>query len=227
MKNDIECVIRSGNPAEPKYVAELLYISPVWIFENSDVIIDESPRGTGERDYALLYVSRSTDAIPLPTRFPAIPIDTALLSRSTEGMSILTAGSPAEDLMRRGADAKLTPVLAETTIGALYTFGSNYADLFAISESPVGEHGASGGPIVDKNTTSAIGLIVTKGDEVTEGEHSLRAITLSYIDRTIQGETGFSLTQNMQGDIAYRGLIFKKAMAPFLAKILSDELHVQ
>ncbi len=227
MKNDIECVIRSGNPAEPKYVAELLYISPVWIFENSDVIIDESPRGTGERDYALLYVSRSTDASPLPTRFPAIPIDTALLSRSTEGMSILTAGYPAEDLMRRGADAKLTPVLAETTIGALYTFGSNYADLFAISESPVGEHGASGGPIVDKNTTSAIGLIVTKGDEVTEGEHSLRAITLSYIDRTIQGETGFSLTQNMQGDIAYRGLIFKKAMAPFLAKILSDELQVQ
>lgn len=227
MKNDIECVIRSGNPAEPKYVAELLYISPVWIFENSDVIVEESPRGTGERDYALLYVSRSTDASPLPARFPAIPIDTALLSRSTEGMSILTAGYPAEDLMRRGADAKLSSVLAETTVGALYTFGSNYADLFSISESPVGEHGASGGPIVDKNTTSAIGLIVTKGDEVTEGEHSLRAITLSYIDRTIQEETGFSLTQNMQGDVAYRGMIFKKAMAPFLADILRDVLSAQ
>ena len=227
VKSDIECVIRSGNPAKEKYLAELLYISPTWIFENSDVIVDESPRGTGERDYALLYVSKSTDNTPLPAHFPALPIDTALLSRSTEGSSVFTAGYPAEALMKKGADAELSSVLAETTVGALYTFGSNYADLFSISESPVGEHGASGGPIVNKSIQSTIGLIVTKGDEVTEGERSLRAITLSYIDRTIQDETGFSLAQNMQGDIAYRGLIFKKAMTPFLAKILSDELQAQ
>lgn len=222
--NDTECVIRSGNPAISKYFAELLYISPVWVFENSEVIVAESPRGTGERDYALLYISKSTDNSPLPVHFPTIPIDTALLSRATEGIPVLTAGYPAEELMRRGADAELSPVLAQTTVGALYTFGSNYADLFAISESPVGEHGASGGPIVNPATQDTIGLIVTKGDEVTEGEHSLRALTLSYIDRTILEETGFSLEENMQGDIAYRGFIFNKAMAPFLANILRDEL---
>lgn len=224
-QDNIECVIRSGNPASPKYIADLLYISPIWIFENSKVITSESPSGTGERDYALLYVSKSVDATPLPAHFPAIPIDTALLSRSTEGTTVITAGYPAEDLMRKGADAKLASVVAQTTVGTLYTFGSNYADLFSISESPVGEHGASGGPIVNKDLNSTIGLIVTKGDPTTEGEHSLRALTLSYIDRTIQEETGFPLVQNMQGDIAYRGAIFKKAMAPFLAQILVDELE--
>ena len=222
--DDIECVIRSGNPASPKYIAELLYISPTWVFENSEVIVEESPRGTGERDYALLYIAKSVDGTPLPTRFPTLPIDTALLSRSTEGLEVFTAGYPAEELMRRGAEAELHPVLAPTQIGMLYTFGSNYADLFSISESPVGEHGASGGPIVNVWNQSAIGLIVTKGD-VAEGEKSLRALTLSYVDRTIKEETGFSLTQNMQGDIAYRGLIFNKAMAPFLSGILMNELR--
>lgn len=225
--DDIECVIRGGDPATPKYIAELLYISPTWVFENSNVIVDESPRGTGERDYALLYISKSTDTSPLPAHFPVIPIDTALLSRNTEGLEVLTAGYPAEELLKRGADAKLSQVIASTTVGSLYTFGSNYADLFAISDSPVGEQGASGGPIVNTHNRSTIGLIVTKGDEATEGAHSLRALTLSYIDRTIQEETGFSLSQNMQGDIAYRGFIFNKAMGPFLREILMDELTAQ
>lgn len=225
--DDVECVVRSGNPAEPKYEAELLYISPKWIFDNSNVITDESPIGTGERDYALLYISKTTDNSPLPIRFPAITIDTALLSRGIEHSSVITAGYPAEALFKYGADAKLAPVTASTSIGALYTFGSNYADLFSISESPVGEQGASGGPIATYNTKSVIGLIVTKGDPETEGEHSLRAITLSYIDRTITEETGYSLAQNMQGDVALRGAVFKKAMVPFLASILEDELRDQ
>ncbi len=223
-EHDVDCVIRGGNPAIAQYKAELLYISPTWIFENSKLITEEAPTGTGERDYALLYVSKTLDNAPLPTRFPVIPIDTALLARSMEQAPVVTAGYPAGALFRNGADAELTPVVAETTIGSLYTFGSNYADLFSISESPVGEQGASGGPIVKPTEKDAIGLIVTKGDTDSEGEHSLRALTLSYIDRTIIEETGFSLAQNMQGDVALRGNIFKSAMVPFLAGILEEEL---
>ncbi len=221
---EVDCVIRSGDPAEPKYKAELLYISPTWIFENADLITTESPRGTGERDYALLYVSRSIDDTPLPIRFPSLAVDTALLSRSIERTSVITAGYPAEALMRSGAHAKLLPIVASTTISTLYTFGSNYADIFAISESPVGEQGASGGPIVVPESRYAIGLIVTKGDEQTEGARSLRALTLSYIDRTMIEETGFSLVQNMRGDLALRGNVFKKVMTPFLADMLTEEL---
>lgn len=221
---DARCVIRSGDPASPKYEAELLYISPAWILENADLIANESPRGTGERDYALLYVSKSVDSTPLPARFPALPVDTALLPRSTSGITVMTAGYPAEALIRNGARAQLYPKSASTTVGELYTFGSNYADIFSVSDSPVGEHGVSGGPIV-RDSGSVMGLIVTKGDDRNDGAQSLRALTLSYVDRTITDETGYSLTANMLGDVAYRGKIFNSALAPFLTQLLSFELR--
>jgi hypothetical protein len=220
----VACVIRSGDPATPRYEAELLYISPTWIFNNASLITEAHPRGTGERDYALLYISSAIDQTPLPARFPALTVDVALLPRNTEGKAVVTGGYPAGALSRGGADAALTPVIAESTVGTLYTFGSNYADLFAIAESPVGEEGASGGPIIEAATGKAIGLIVTRGDESVEGPRSLRALTLSYLDRAIQEETGFSLTHNMQGDVAARGAIFKQAIMPYLADVLTDEL---
>jgi len=219
-----ECVIRAGDPAIPKYKAELLYISPLWIFENAELIDHETPRGTGERDYALLYISGSTDNTPLPTRFPSITTNTNLLARAFIGETIMSGGYPAEKLIREGSDTPISPVVAESQIETLYTFGSNYADIFTITDSPVGEHGASGGPVVNPIDGTAIGIIVTKGDQSFEGEHSLRALTLSYVDRTITEETGYSLTQNMQGDPALRGNIFMSAIGPFLRALLEEEL---
>jgi hypothetical protein len=216
--------VRSGDPATPRYKAELLFISPTWISHNAKLITEETPRGTGEFDYALLYVARTLDETALPTAFPAIPVDTAFLSKSLTNAHVLTAGYPAEKLFRDGADAKLIPKVASTTIHELYTFGSNYADIFSIGSTRVGEQGASGGPIV-LPAKGAIGLIVTKGDELTDGASSLRGLTLSYIDRTIQEETGFSLIQNTQGDLPFRSEVFTKALAPFLGQLLTYELR--
>lgn len=218
------CVVRSGNPATPRYKAELLFISPTWISHNANLITEETPRGTGEFDYALLYVARTLDGAPFPPAFPAIPVDTTFLPKSLTNAEVLTAGYPAEKLFRDGADAKLIPKVASTTIHELYTFGSNYADIFSIGSTQVGEQGASGGPIV-LPLKGAIGLIVTKGDALTDGASSLRGLTLSYIDRTIQEETGFSLMQNAQGDLPFRSEVFAKALAPFLGQLLSYELR--
>jgi S1-C subfamily serine protease len=218
------CVLRTGDPAEPTYIADLLYISPAWIHRNANLITQEKPRGTGERDYAVLYVSGMIDGSALPESFPSLNPDISLLPRSTKGKSALTAGYPAEVIFTEGADATLRPKVAPTVIGELYTFGSNYADIFSISSSSVGEHGASGGPVVTSGG-NVIGLIVTKGNIDTEGQSSLRAITLSYIDRTIQEETGFSLVQNIQGDLVFRSSVFKKALAPFLKRLLAFEIE--
>lgn len=224
--HDTECIIRSGNPAAPRYRAELLFISPTWIFNNAKLISAEHPRGTGEYDYALLYVAESLDESKLPSTYPTLPLHTEFLSKSFTGSTVITAGYPAEKLSREGARATLIPKVASTSVRELYTFGSNYADIFSIAESPVGEQGASGGPVVDE-TLGTIGLIVTKGDASTEGEKSLRALTLSYIDRTIQEETGYSLLQNASGNLEYRGKVFKEALAPFLARLLSYELDTE
>lgn len=218
-----DCVIRTGDPAEPHYMADLLYISPTWILRNAALISEEMPRGTGEYDYALLYVTEATGDTELPSSFPSLPVYSELLPRDIDGSNVIAGGYPATKLIRNGVNAKLSPTVDNTTIEELYTFGSNYADIFSIAESAVGEHGASGGPVAH-GEKGVIGLIVTKGDEATEGERSLRALTLSYIDRSIIEETGYTLRQNAQGDLSARGTIFKAALAPFLAHLLEVEL---
>ncbi len=220
---DAECIIRSGDPATPQYHAELLFISPTWILKNAQLISEEKPRGTGEYDYALLYVSDSLNDTELPATFPALPFHTEYLSKNLTGSTLLTAGYPAEKIFREGARAALTPKIASTTLEEFYTFGSNYADIFSLSASLVGEQGASGGPVVHPEI-GAIGLIVTKGEDTSSSTHRLRALTLSYIHRTITEETGFSLLDNTRGDLGHRGEIFKQALVPFLGRLLSFEI---
>ncbi len=220
---DAECTVRQGTPAEPKYRAELLYIPPTWVEENAILIDAVAPTGTGERDYALLYVTENITGGSLPTVFPALEINSDLLPRTIKDTDVLAAGYPATDLLRNGASSPLFSVVAPTTISELYTFGSNYADVFSIRGSSVGAEGSSGGPIITDEGI-VIGMIVTRGDDSVDGEGSLRAITMSHIHRTILEETGFSLERNLSGDIALRSEVFTDTLAPFLTNLLSEEL---
>lgn len=218
-----DCVIRHGNPASTAYEAKLLYIPPAWIKQNAAIIDAEVPTGTGERDYALLYVTKSLTGEPLPARFPALAVDTELLPISITESVVSAAGYPATDLIKNGASTPLLPRQATTTISELYTFGSNYADVFAIRGSVVGAEGSSGGPVVN-SAGKVIGMIVTRGDDSTDGAGSLRAISLSHIERTMQEETGFSFERNISGNLPYRSDIFMTTLAPFLLGLLSVEL---
>jgi S1-C subfamily serine protease len=216
-----ECVIRSGNPATPQYQAELLYIPPAWVQENAAVMKDAVPLGTGERDYALLYASETVDGSPLPSMFPALSFDSDLLPVRVRNDSVVAAGYPATDLLANGPSTALIPRSAETSISELYTFGSNYADVLAIRGSAVGAEGSSGGPVLNTDG-EVIGMIATRGDDSIDGTGSLRAITLSHIDRTITEETGFSLADNLSGNLAYRSQVFSATLAPFLLTILEQ-----
>lgn len=219
---DAECIIRTGNPAVAEYKAELLYIPPAWIQENAGVLNDAVPLGTGERDYALLYASETVSGEPLPAQFPSLGFDSDLLPTSIKNDAVIAAGYPATDLLRNGPSTALLPKQADTSISELYTFGSNYADLFSIRGSEVGAEGSSGGPIVN-DSGDVIGMIATRGDDAVDGEGSLRAITLSHIDRTITEETGFSLKENLSGNLAYRSQVFSATLAPFLLTILETQ----
>ncbi|MCD5381500.1 MAG: serine protease, partial [Candidatus Pacebacteria bacterium] len=218
---DTECTVRSGNPASPKHKAELLYLPPAWIQKNSNVINETKPTGTGERDYALLYVSENIDHSPLPARFPALSFDTDLLPISIKNKSVVAAGYPAANLFENGPAADLIPKKDATSISELYTFGSNYADVFSIRGSEVGAEGASGGPVLNSNG-DVIGIIVTRGDDAVDGAGSLRAITISHVDRTLQEETGFNLSENLGGNLTYRAQVFSETLTPFLLRILQN-----
>jgi len=216
-----DCIVRSGDPATPQYQAELLYLPPAWIQDNASVMSAAIPMGTGERDYALLYVSSRTNGAPLPAVFPALGFDAELLPLSSRNTDVLAAGYPATPLLRDGASADLVPRRATTSVSELYTFGSNFADVFSIRGSIVGAEGSSGGPILNADG-NVIGMIVTRGDDTIDGPGSLRAITLSHIDRTITEETSFSLQENLGGDLAFRAQIFAETMSPFLLAILQQ-----
>lgn len=220
---EAECIVRQGNPAEPKYLAELLYIPPTWVQENASLINDSAPTGTGERDYALLYITSAIGDGSLPEIFPTLAIDSNLLPRTTTNKAVTAVGYPAGSLIRSGSNSSLYPVSSQTTVSELYTFGSNYADVFSIRGSQVGEEGSSGGPIINSDG-DVIGIIVTRGDDETDGVGSLRAITTSYIHRTILEETGFSLARNISGNLTDRAEVFATTLAPFMLNLLSDEI---
>jgi hypothetical protein len=218
---EAECIIRSGNPASPKYQAELLYLPPAWIQENASVLSENTPMGTGERDYALLYVSDTIDNSPLPAQFPALGYNTDRLPLSVRNDYVLASGYPAAPLLENGPSADLIPHKASTTISELYTFGSNFADVFSIRGSLVGTEGSSGGPVLNEYN-EVIGVIVTRGDDTIDGTGSLRAITLSHINETLLEETNFDLAQNLNGDLTFRSQVFAETMSPFLLTILQQ-----
>lgn len=217
------CVIRNGNPAAPRYTAELLYISPAWVKENAALVSAAAPTGTGERDYALLYVTSAVDESPLPAAFPALRVSSGLLSRSYEGTNVTAVAYPAGALLAGGTDTELIPRMASTSISQLFTFSSNVADVIGIRGSVIGQQGSSGGPILDPKA-NVIGMITTRGNDAKDGAGSLRAITLSHINRTITEETGFSLESNLSGNIPYRAEVFTATMVPFLTEQLTKSL---
>lgn len=223
---DTDCVIRNGSPASARFKAELLYIPPAWVKANASLVDDRAPSGTGERDYALLYVVSDMDDKPLEedVTFPALALNTDLLPRSTTETTVTAAGYPAGSLMRDGTDTELLARSADTTVSELYTFDSNYADVFAMRGSIMGEQGASGGPVTASDGR-VIGMITTRGDDVRDGAGSLRAITISHVNRTITEETGFSLSSNLSGDIPYKANVFTTTMAPFLTELLVAEIR--
>lgn len=220
---DAHCTVRTGSPAAAHYNAELLYISPAWVQENASEIESNAPMGTGERDYALLYVNNDVTGSPLPAQFPALAFDSDLLSMSVKDTEVTAAGYPATDMIEHGPSTALLSRIAKTSVSELYTFGSNYADVISVRGSEVGAEGASGGPVVDTDG-QVIGMIATRGDDEVDGPGSLRAITLSHVDRTIKEETGFTLAENLNGDLPYRAKIFANTLTPFLISIF-EKVH--
>jgi S1-C subfamily serine protease len=216
------CRVKTGETDTPHYHAELLYLPPAWIVANAALITEAVPMGTGERDYALLHITKTTDGSPLPASFPTLPFNAELLPQGTQDNEVFAIGFPAPENITPGSD--LSIVAATTTISELYTFGSNYADVFSIRGSSVGAGGSSGGPVLDQSG-NVIGMITTRGDDDVDGTGSLRAITISHIHRTIEEETGFPLSRNVRGDIALRAAAFKETVAPFLLTLLTSELN--
>ena len=200
--------------SKPVYDIDLLYISPSWLLKHASLISSTTPRGTGESDFGLLYITGTEDGSPLPDEFPHLPPATNPLKRGLQGDAVVLAGYPKAKGIKKGQR-----VAATSTITHLYTFGSGYADIMELDSSILGYEGASGGPVID-HLGRSIGVITTKDDGTT----ILNAITMAHIDRSIKEETGFDLISILQGDLSAKAKLFNETVAPILESILAGEL---
>jgi hypothetical protein len=216
------CTVRTGSPATPKYYADLLYIPPHWVQENAEELHSEQPSGTGERDYALLYVTSAIEG-DMPSSFPALTPLVRPLTNSAKHDAVLAAGFPAEIVKTAGSKAALNATIATTTITELFTYTRNKVDLIGIAPSAVGEQGSSGGPITTLEG-GVIGIIATKGSTEKDGAKSLRALTLAYIDRTIREETKVGLEETISSNLKERARIFREIVTPILGGMVIDAL---
>jgi len=221
---DLSCTIRVGAPASPRWIARVLYMPPVWVSAHAQDINATEALGTGEHDWALLRIARTTDGSPLPDSFPSLSLDTRE-GIGFEGDSILAASYPAEFVGGLTAQNNLYPVSSVTTIKQLLTFQSSTVDVISLGGVPEAQGGSSGGPVANA-WGRLIGIITTTSEGATTDARDLRAITASYIDRDVQAQTGSSLATFLNGDLADLDHAFTHDIAPsLLAQYFAQITH--
>ena len=220
----VDCVIRVDSPAKHMYKAKLIFISPSWIKNNTDNIIQSSPKGTGEDDYALLLITERTDSSKtLPDSFSFL--EPLYNSASIDiGDDVLLAAYPAGFLSGISISRDLYISSAVTKIMEVFTFKDGTLDLFSIGGSVVAQQGSSGGAVVDTDN-KLLGIIVTSSTADTTSERDLRAITIAHINRSFVKDTGFDLQTLFSSNIEAEANAFNENIAPELTQLLIDELE--
>jgi len=219
----LTCTIRTGSPAYPRYIADLLYISPRWIKEHASDITTQEPLGTGQYDYALLLITGAVGDNSLPESFPFLPFDSTKNSYE-KGAPIVLASYPAGFLGGINIQQNLYITSSVGTIENIFTFKEDTFDLFSISGSIVAQKGASGGAIVNSDGR-LIGLIATATDANTTSERSLQAITIDHIERSLNEEMGMDLESFMGNNLQEQLQSFQNTLAPALTEALVKELN--
>ncbi len=224
VKNNIDCIIRTGNPARATYRAELLYFPFVWMQQNAQKIISQNPTGTGERDYSLLYITGRIDGTSLPASFPYLsPYVGDVFNLDDE---ILLAGYPAGFIEGITIQTNLFASSAFGKINEIFTFkDGGAADLISIPGTILSQKGASGGAAVRSSDGKIVGLIATATQADNTAQRDLRAITMGHIDRTLTEDTGHNLRYVLTTDPQASPRLFNLTLAPTLTKMLTTVLN--
>lgn len=221
-KVNLHCVIRTGAPAYPRYIARILFIPPEWVREHAHELTSLRALGTGEHDWALLYIDGTTNNSPLPESFPYLPPDV----RSAIGFTgdlVLAASYPAGFIDGITVSMNLYSASAPTKIMELMTFASGSADIFSIGGTVTAQSGSSGGAVVNM-WGYLIGLITTMKEGETTAERDLRAISLNYVNSDLKAHAGVGLASFASGNLAQKSAAFMATEGNALAELLLEQL---
>lgn len=215
----VSCTIRSGSPAVDNYEASPIFISSAWINANADILTKVAPSGTGEYDFALLAVTKSTTSATLPVSFPFIPLATM---PPASGTPVVIASYGAQFLASSQVRSGLYPTIVFGSVKDIFTFAMNTIDVLALGGSAAAQEGSSGGGVADASG-KLIGTITTSTVEGATDTRSLDAITASYIRADYASETGQPLDLLLERDPPTSAADFAPQM-PALEKVITASL---
>lgn len=218
----LDCSIRTGSPATAKYEADVMYFPKAWMQVHASDITQTRPKGTGEHDFALLFITKSLDGSNLPSSFPYLSYDSREAIAFTED-SVLLAGFPAEFAGGAITRSSLYPSTVYTKIKDLLTFADKSVDLVSLGNIVLAQSGSSGGAVINL-WGKVVGIITTTSEGATTGERELHAITLAYISRELEKATGQDLKEFLQSDAAGRTAKFMEGSAKELADQIISHL---
>ncbi|RJR12772.1 serine protease [Candidatus Parcubacteria bacterium] len=214
---NLDCYAYYGSPAHPLWNLEVLYVSPTWIKKHAGDIKKERSIGTGEFDYALLRVTNSTAGIPQSMILPFLRFDTRSIPALPED-TVFVASYPAEFVEK---EEDLNALISITSIQELLTFGDGAADVISVGGVAGAQSGSSGGALVDLSGR-LLGIITTTSDSPTVSERDLRAISVHYVNKTLQRESGLDLQTILHADLPTLAESFATNIAPALIDLLVD-----
>lgn len=205
---NIDCVIRSGSPATPKYRAELLYLPPSWINANASQITADTEVGTGEDDYAFLRIASTTNPVgTLPTTFPTLPLT---LNEPLPDLPMMVASYPAGFLQGILVEKSLYISTAISSVKEIFAFDSRgYPDVISVGGTVASQAGSSGGGIVRMQDGALQAIVATasagSGDTASRDLHG---ITLDYIDRDLREAGLGGIIKLLSGDLKQKAANF-------------------
>lgn len=205
-----DCTITSNTDGTPEYQGTVLYISPAWLAHNVSKLEETNPQGTGERDYALLILSKDSAATEDPT-FPYLSIVEEEITVDVYRNPVTVAGFPTTPEWYTQETDRLSAIVDQSRVAKLYTFGDGLIDLLGLTGTTLGERGASGGPVISQ-TGEIIALIASRDDDEDLGTGSLRAITITHIKHTLESESGASLSTHLAPGYETRAELFNQTI---------------
>lgn len=222
----LNCIIRNGDIAAIAYDAKLLYIPSAWVEKNSQSIIEQKPKGTGEDDYALLFINKSlVENKGPPSLFPFGELNFNF-GDLPENLSVLIASYPAEFLGGISVQKELGLLSTFAPVKALYTF-SEYEpanlDIFSLGGNIASQAGSSGGGVFDTRDGKLLGIIVTSNEGTTTASKILSAITIPHISRSFRKHTGHDFADFLNNPESWTD-VFPETEFNRLKNILLEQL---
>ena len=224
VKNFVSCIARTGSPAQNTYTIDLLYFPNEWLALNAKMIKQENPQGTGESDYALLYITGSATNHSLPDSFSFVTVDPDQ-KNITGDVPVLLSGYPSGLLGGIETQTGLWLTTSPAYLTKLYYFNEKEdIDAFSVGANILAQRGVSGGAAINQWSGKIEGILTTITEGATTGERDLAAISIAHIDRSFKKNTGKSIDEFLILDIQSVYRDFTKNTLPGLVKTLTDVL---